>query len=115
MVAPIVLGSQLPLAIDGPAELSAPNDQRVFQQAALLQVLHQRRACPIRVPRLSRNLLRQVIVLIPPTMEELNEANTAFGEAPRQQAIGRECPRLASLFAIELKGPRRLFRQVGQL
>ena len=44
VVAAVVVGRQLALAVDGPAELAAPDDQRVVEQPALLQVLHQRRA-----------------------------------------------------------------------
>ena len=42
MIATVIVGRQLALAIHGAAELTAPNDQRVVQQAALLQILHQR-------------------------------------------------------------------------
>ena len=37
MVAAVVVGGQLALAVDGAAELAAPDDQRVVEQAALLR------------------------------------------------------------------------------
>ena len=43
MIAAVVVCRQLALAIDRAAELAAPDDQRVVQQAALLQILNQRR------------------------------------------------------------------------
>ena len=36
MVAAVVVGGQRALAVDGPAELAAPDDQRVVEQPALL-------------------------------------------------------------------------------
>ena len=51
MVAAVVVGGQLALAVDGPAELAAPDDQRVVEQAALLQVRDQRRATAWSVSR----------------------------------------------------------------
>ena len=41
VIASIRFFSQLSLRVDGPAELSAPDDQRVVQHAALLQVTQQ--------------------------------------------------------------------------
>ena len=38
MIAAVVLARQLALAVDRPAELAAPDDQRVVEHAALLQV-----------------------------------------------------------------------------
>ena len=43
MIAAVVVGGQLALAVDGAAEFAAPDDQRVVQHAALFQILHQRR------------------------------------------------------------------------
>ena len=42
MVAAVVVRGQLALAVDRAAELAAPDDERVVEQAALLQVLDQR-------------------------------------------------------------------------
>ena len=37
VVAPVILSGQCALAIDGPAEFAAPDDQGVIEQAALLR------------------------------------------------------------------------------
>ena len=50
MVAAIVLAGELPLAIDGAAELAAPDHQRVVEQAALLEILDQCGATAGRCP-----------------------------------------------------------------
>ena len=42
MVAAVVVLGQRALRVDGAAELAAPDDQRVVEQAALLEVDHQR-------------------------------------------------------------------------
>ena len=42
MIAAVVVVRQLALAVDGAAEFAAPDDQRVVEQAALLQILDQR-------------------------------------------------------------------------
>ena len=41
VVAAVVRGGELALRVDRAAELAAPDDQRVVEQAALLQVLDQ--------------------------------------------------------------------------
>jgi len=41
MIAAVVLAGQFPLAVGGSAELSTPDDERVVEEAALLQVLDQ--------------------------------------------------------------------------
>src|SRR5262249_51237249 len=38
MVAAIIVGGQGALAVYGPAEFTAPNHERVFEQAALLEI-----------------------------------------------------------------------------
>ena len=60
-------------------------------------------------------LLRQVVVLIPPAMEELNEAHAAFGQPPRQKAVAGERARLARIGPIEIEGRFRFLREIGQL
>ena len=43
MVAAIVFTGEITLAVDGPAKLSTPDNESIFEQAALLEVLNQ---CP---------------------------------------------------------------------
>ena len=117
MIAAVVVGRQLALAVDRAAELAAPDHQRVVQQAALL-------SDPASAPRsrwsvslrLAGNLLRQIVVLVPAAMEELDEAHAALGQPPRQQAVRREaCRASAHRRPYSSKVLRRLLRQVGQL
>ena len=48
VVAAVVVAGELALAIDGPAELAAPDHQRVVEQPALLEVGDQREGWPGR-------------------------------------------------------------------
>src|SRR6185503_9997823 len=68
-----------------PAELAAPDDQRVVEQAALLQVLDEGGRRLIGVTALDGELRGQIVVLIPASVDELDEADAALREAPGQQ------------------------------
>ena len=95
MVAAVVGGREVALAIDRAAELAAPDHQRVVQQAALLEVLDQRGRGLVGVAALAANLLGQRGVLVPAHVEELDEAHAALGQPPGQQAVGGKRARLA--------------------
>ena len=58
VVAAVVVGGQFPLGVDSAAEFAAPDDQRVLEQAALLQVLNQGGGGLIGVAALACDLLR---------------------------------------------------------
>src|SRR6266540_3402176 len=88
MIAPVIGLGQLALAIDRAPEFPAPDDQRVVEHAALLQILNERRRRLIRALALKRQIARQVAVLIPASVIKLNEANSAFGQAAREQTVG---------------------------
>ena len=116
VVAAVVVGGQLALAVDGPAELAAPDDQRVVEQPALLQVRDQRGRRLIGVAALAGDLRGQVRVLVPAAMEELDEPHAALGQPAGQQAVGGVACR-----AVRTSGPYSvedrfgLVREVGQL
>ena len=115
MIAPVIGLGQRALRIDGATEFSTPDDQRVVEHPSLFQIHNQRGGRLISVLGLFRDvLLRQVPVLIPAAMEELNEADSAFGQPPRQNAIEGERARLARVGAVTLERLFRFFRQIGQ-
>src|SRR5688500_9074700 len=62
VVAAVVGGGELALAVDRPAELPAPDDERLVEQAALLEVLDQGRRRLVDVLALAADLLGQVAV-----------------------------------------------------
>ena len=87
MVATEVPLTDLALRISGPSEFPAPDHQRVVEQAAGLQVFHQRGAGFVGVLGLSFDALRQAAVMVPVAMAKLNEADAALGEAAGQETI----------------------------
>ena len=65
MVAAEVILSYFALRIGGPSKFPAPNHQRVVEQAAGLQIYHQRRAGFVGVLRLRFDPFRQAAVMVP--------------------------------------------------
>src|SRR4029453_10765229 len=103
MIAAVVVGRQLALTVHSSAELSAPHHERVLQQAALLEILDERGAGLVGVLALSGNQLGQRVVMIPPAMKELNEADAAFGESSREQTVGGKRAGRARLGPVHLE------------
>ena len=58
MVAAVVIGRELALAIDRSAKLAAPDDQRIVQETSLFQVIDQRRGSLVGFPAPDSNALR---------------------------------------------------------
>ena len=77
------------LTVDRPAEFAAPDDQRILEQAPLLEILHQRGRTLIDLLGDLRMAAGQAAVVVPTAVVDLNEAHTAFQQAPCQQAVGR--------------------------
>ena len=79
VVAPVVGGRQFALAVDRPTELPTPNDQRILEQASLLEVLYQRRRGLVGCLALQGDVARKIVVLIPAAVVELDESHVALG------------------------------------
>ena len=95
MIAPVVGVGELALAEHRAPELAAPDDERLVEQTALLEIRDERRGRLIRPTALQREIARQIVVLVPAAMIELDEAHVALGEATRQEAVGGVGPGLA--------------------
>src|SRR5262245_47805804 len=89
MIAPVIGLGQTALRINGPTEFPAPDYQRIVEHSSLFQIYNQRGGRLISILSLFRDVFRQIPVLIPAAMEELNETDSAFGHSTRQNAI--EC------------------------
>ena len=63
------------------AKLTAPDHNGILQQAALLQIQHQRSARLVRQTALGLQSTRESAVVIPCLMEELHKADTALDKA----------------------------------
>jgi len=69
---------------------SPPRHQRILEHAALFQVLDERVATLIDILALRCEIARQITVLIPTAMENLDEAHSTFKEASSQKCgIGK--------------------------
>ena len=97
------------------AEFASPQEERVVEQAALLQILDQRRARLVHVLRRHRHVLLDVAVMIPRAMIKLNHPHTALGEPPGHEAVRREAAVARLLDAIGVEHVLRLIAEVGQL
>src|SRR5215471_2395167 len=103
VVASIIVGRKLSLAINRAPEFAGPNHQGVVQEAALFQILHKRGGGLIRRQRSLTDALRQSIVMIPIAVIELDKSDIAFRESARKQAIGGVCARFARIRTVEFE------------
>jgi hypothetical protein len=81
VVSAIIVLGQATLAIDRPPELTSPDDQRVLEHPSAFKVLDQGRDGLIDLLALIPNLPWQIAVLVPSSMEQLNDAHTALDKA----------------------------------
>ena len=114
MIAAVVLARQFALAVDRAAELAAPDDQRIVQQPALLQILDQRLAGLIDVAALVRQIAGDIAMLVPAAMKDLHESHIAFGHPASQQATGGKRARLLHIRSVHIENVLRFVRDVGQ-
>jgi hypothetical protein len=67
----------------------------VGSRRQLAQVGDQSRGRLVGIVSLVPDPRRQVVMLVPAPVVKLDEADSAFGESPRQDAVGGETPRFA--------------------
>src|SRR6476661_5768387 len=68
----------------GSAEFASPDYNCIFKEPTLLKVLDKSGARLVCMASLFLNAFDDFSVMIPPFMKQLNEANAALDEAPRQ-------------------------------
>src|SRR5262245_61561350 len=93
------------------AKLGAPDDQRLVQQAALLEVLQETRNGPIHLGREGPVVLANARVRVPGTaaaaaVEDLDKADAALHQAPRRQTKPGE--RTGDVLVEAIQRSRRL-------
>ena len=84
------------------AEFAAPDDERVVEQPALLQIRDQRGAGLVGVLAVLLEILDEVAVLVPRLVEELHEADAALDQPAGEQAVVGE-GWLAGLGAVHVQ------------
>ena len=103
----VVVAAVAPLRHRRAAELAGPDDQRVVEHAALLQVGDQRHAGPVDLLGLERDAFLHAAVMVPVLVVKLDEAHAALGQPAGEQAIGGERA-IARLAAVEFERLLRL-------
>src|SRR5690348_18411188 len=87
VIAAVIVGRQLALRVDGPAEFARPNDECVVQQAVILQVLNQPRVGLVGLLGVDANILRQPRVMIPGPMIELYEPDAPLSKTQVHKTV----------------------------
>src|SRR6266567_789627 len=87
MIAAVVFRRQPALAVNGAAEFAGPDDECVVEQATPFQIGDERITTTIGFATDNGQHSRNVIVNIPSALVDLREAHSAFGHAPREQAV----------------------------
>ena len=115
MVVAAVFGlGERALAVHGAPEFAAPDHERVVEQAALFEILHQGCRGLVGGLGLALNAALERPVLVPAPMVELDEAHAALGQSARQQAVVGIRARAAGVLAVEVEHRLRLAGQVGE-
>ena len=83
--------------------LQAPDDQRVVEQATLLEVGDQRSCGLIDIFALASQCVRQSEVVVPAHVEQLGESHIPLGESPGEQAVGRIRARTMHIGAVQVE------------
>src|SRR6185312_10002336 len=92
VIAPQQLAAVSFLIERGPAKFSAPDNQRVVQQAALFEIGDQRRDRSIHFLALGGQMAHEIIdrsgaVAIPAPVEKLHETHASLDESAGKQAV----------------------------
>ena len=99
----------------GAAEFAAPDHQGIFEKAALLQVLDQRRGRLVGDAAVPLQLAVEVGVVVPARVGQHDETHAALHHTARQQAIGGELPLRFVVDAVHFQRFGRLLREIEQL
>src|ERR1700680_1132054 len=78
VIAPIAVGFGRTLSIGRAAKLAGPDYQGIFQHPALLQIQNQACRWLIDIARQDGQLIGESLVMVPPAVVKLDEANIAL-------------------------------------
>jgi hypothetical protein len=90
MVVAAKIGADLALAVVGAAELAAPHDEGVIEEAALPKIAYQGGGGLVCLLAELGEIARQAPVMVPVLMIQLDEAHAALGEAAGLEAVRGE-------------------------
>ena len=109
----VMVAAAAPLRHRRPPEFAAPDDQRVVQHAALLEVRDQRRGGLVHFFGLEHQVVPDITVMIPVAMVQLNESHAPLRQPPREEAIRRKRS-IAGLRTVHLQDVLRFVAHVEQ-
>ena len=114
VVAAVIGLGEAALGVDGSAEFAAPNDEGVFEHAALLEVFDEGVAGLVDVFALGGHAAVDVGVVIPVVVVDLDEADATFDEAAGHEGAVGEGAGFSGVFAVEFEDVLGLLGQVGE-
>src|SRR5262245_14052686 len=103
MVTAVVVVTKLALAIHGPSKFTTPNHQCFVKHATLFEIENEPFAGLIHIAALKWQIAWQVAVMVPFTMEDLDDAHATFDQATGQQCAGGESAWLCHLRSVEIE------------
>ena len=114
VVATVVFLRKRSLAVNRSTEFSAPNDECVVEHSQPLEVLNERGCGLIDIFTLRRQVVGHVSVLVPATVENLDEPHASLGEPPGQKAVCRVSPGRFRFLTVEFKNLLGLLLNIHQ-
>ncbi len=111
----VVVFGEFTLTVDGAAELAAEDDNGIFEQATLFKILDQSGSRLIDGFTIVRQVLWQIVVLIPASMKELNKAYTALSHPSGENAVRGEGAFVSRFGAVEVVDMIRLLFGIHQI
>ena len=115
VVAAVVFAGEFALAVDGATEFAAPDDEGVIEHTSFLEVGNEGVGSLIDIAALEREVAAEVAVLVPATVENLGEANTALGESASHQGAVGEGAGLFGIGSVFFEGAFGFLFEVGKL
>ncbi len=103
VVATVVVSGEAALGVDGAAEFAAPDDEGVFEHAALFKVFDEGVAGLVDVFALGGHATVDVGVVVPVVVVDLHEADAAFDEAAGHEGTIGEGAGFFGVFAVEFE------------
>src|SRR5579871_5813010 len=97
------------------AEFASPDDERIVQKAALLEILHERGRRLIGVAALDFELRAEIAVVVPAGVEALHKPNAALDKAARHQAVIGERTLPRHIRSVHLEDALGLSRKICEL
>ncbi len=88
----VVVPAVLPLGGRQPPELAAEQDERVVEKSSLLEIGQERGGRLIRRRRVADEPLVEVVVMVPPSLADLDEADPRLAQPAGDEALPGKAP-----------------------